>query len=744
MRRPLLLLALLAALACRQGDPAELILRGGRVYPFAHDSAAAEAVAIRDGRILFVGSDAEAMDLAGRATRVLDLAGRMVLPAFRDTHVHPRGGIQLGECTLDELTIRQAILDSVVRYAAGHPDRAWIRGSGWQLPVFPDANPRKEWLDSIVPDRPVYLRAADGHSAWVNSRALALAGITRETPDPPNGRIERDPQTGEPSGTLRESAMGLVTPHLPARAPAEIRAGLQRALALANRYGIVALVEAAASPDLLAGYAELDRAGLLTARVKAAVQVDPGSRPHLLDSLRAWRARYQGRAVAVRAAKLFLDGVIEAKTAALLAPYAGGGDDRGEPNFAPAALDSLVGALDAAGFEIHAHAIGDRAVRMALDAVAAARRLNGPRDARPIVAHLELIDPADIPRFAAEGVIPSFQPLWAQADEYITRLTEPVLGPARSRWLYPIGSVARSGAMLAAGNPANFNVLDGDRVVESSVFVSFHDYELALLEQCSDAIEERVVPESVLVRAKERVGERVARLVASRADAIVAAAEAIAEEARALAPSGRVVTIPNGCDFDDFAGLEYHPGEHFRITHAGSFFGKRDPRPFLTALHESGLDDVVARFVGDFRDSDRGWAEGLGLGDRLELVPYVSRRRALELQRDSEALLLLIPESGGRGRAVLSAKVFEYLAAERPILAAVPPDGAAAELIRETGAGVVVAPDDVDGLREALVSLEGDWRAGKLNGTPLAPEVRARLARRARAEELAELARSLV
>src|SRR5829696_3250256 len=191
--------------------------------------------------------------------------------------------------------------------------------------------------------------------------------------------------------------------------------------------------------------------------------------------------------------------------------------------------------------------------------------------------------------------------------------------------------------------------------------------------------------ERLLVRVKESGSRAVASLVARSADAIVAVSDAIAEEARGFSPRGRVVTIANGSDFDDFAGLPYTPGERFRITHTGSFFGKRDPRPFLTALAESGLD-VVARFVGDFRSSDREWAETLDLGDRLELHPFVPRRRALELQRDSEALLLLIPEAGGRGRGVLSGKVFEYLAAERPILAAVPPDGAAAALLRETGA----------------------------------------------------------
>jgi glycosyltransferase involved in cell wall biosynthesis len=247
--------------------------------------------------------------------------------------------------------------------------------------------------------------------------------------------------------------------------------------------------------------------------------------------------------------------------------------------------------------------------------------------------------------------------------------------------------------------------------------------------------------ERLVVRAKEQTSAAVARLVARSADAVVAASDAIAEEARGLG-AGRVATIANGCDFEDFAGLAYEPASRFRITHAGSFFGKRSPRAFLTALAESGLD-VVARFVGDFRVADREWAEGLGLGERLELHPYVPRRESLRLQRDSEALLLLIPEAGGRGRGVLSGKVFEYLAAERPILAVVPPDGAAAALVRDTGAGVIAAPEDVAGIKAALSDLEGRWRAGRLNGTPLSAEWRERLSRRARVEELTELLRSL-
>ena len=245
-------------------------------------------------------------------------------------------------------------------------------------------------------------------------------------------------------------------------------------------------------------------------------------------------------------------------------------------------------------------------------------------------------------------------------------------------------------------------------------------------------------------RRREIRGEAaLARLVARRGDAIVAGSSAIARETEALDPEGRVVVIENACDFDDFAGLPYRRNERFRITHTGSFFGRRNPRPFLEALARSDAD-VVARFVGDFPPRDREWAEReLGLGNRLEIFPYLPRQEALALQRDSDALLLLIPDADGRGRGILSGKVFQYLAAERPVLAAVPPDGEAAALIAATGAGVVVAPDDVEGLSTALRELERRWRAGDLDGTPLAPDVRARLSRRARAEQLAELLRSL-
>jgi glycosyltransferase involved in cell wall biosynthesis len=249
--------------------------------------------------------------------------------------------------------------------------------------------------------------------------------------------------------------------------------------------------------------------------------------------------------------------------------------------------------------------------------------------------------------------------------------------------------------------------------------------------------------DTAATRARQATNERLARLVAARADAISCVSEAIADEMRSLAPRGPVRTIANGCDFDDFTGLEYRPSARFRITHAGSFFGRRDPRPFLQALHDSGLD-ITARFAGDFRTSDREWAERLGLADRLELIPYAPRSEALRLQRDSEALLLLVPDADGRGKGVLSGKVFEYLAAGRPILAVVPPEGAAAALVRETGAGIVVAPDDVDGIRDALRQLHTRHLNGGLPSVELAADIRARLSRQARVEEMAALLRGIV
>lgn len=455
-------------LACRPTSQADLVIRNTTVYTMA-SPAKAEAIAIDDGKVVFVGTNAEADRYVGDSTKVFDLGGRMVLPGFVDTHVHPRGGLSLTECQFDGLTSARAIVDSVARCAAAEPTKPWIRGRGWALPVFPGGNPHLRLLDAVVPDRGVYLTAADGHSAWVNSKALELAGITRSTADPPKGRIERDP-SGEPTGTLRESAMDLVSHLLPVPTMIERKEGLKRALRLANEFGIVSLHDASVDAGFLAAYHELDQEGELTARVMAAQYVDHSADASVVDSLLAWRKRFPGsRYYRPDAAKFFADGVIEAKTAALLAPYLDSNGAMGDANFRQGQFDSIATRLDRAGVQIHIHAIGDRGIRMGLDAIAAARRANGPPTLPPIIAHIQLFDPADIPRFKTLGVTASFQPLWAYADQYITDLTEPVLGPERSRWLYPIASLVKSQALVAAGSDWTVSSLNPLEAIQVAV-----------------------------------------------------------------------------------------------------------------------------------------------------------------------------------------------------------------------------------------------------------------------------------
>jgi predicted amidohydrolase YtcJ len=447
---------------------ADSVFQNGAIYPVDAARTWAEAVAVKNGRIVYVGDNNGAKKFIGAKTRVYDLQGKMVLPGFHDSHVHPiSGGIELGECNLNEAKTETEALEIIRAYAAAHPQQQWIRGGGWQLPLFPEANPHKSLLDKIIPDRAVFLGAADGHSAWVNSRALEIAGINKSTPDPLNGRIERDAKTGEPTGTLRESASSLVSKFLPPYTAKDFVEGLRSGLKMANGFGITSLQDASVEEDELKAYAELDRRGELTARVNAAMYVSPTKGLQQIAKLKELRRKYQGRNLRINSVKIFADGVIEPHTAALLEPYTGLGEERGKANWETAALNEMVVALDREGFQIHIHAIGDRAIRMSLDAFEKARITNGTRNSRHHIAHLELINPADIPRFRKLNVIANFQPLWAFADPYITKLTEPFLGKQRSRWLYPIGSVAKSGAVVACGSDwsvSSMNPLDAMQV----------------------------------------------------------------------------------------------------------------------------------------------------------------------------------------------------------------------------------------------------------------------------------------
>jgi predicted amidohydrolase YtcJ len=444
--------------------PADLVLRGGAVYTLDAASEWAEAVAVAGGRIVFVGPDAEVGSFVGPETRVVELDGKMVLPGFHDVHVHPAsGGVETLLCDLNGSRTLDEVRERIQRYTAEYPDRPWVTGGGFDLTLFPGGAPHRRLLDELVSDRPAYLSSSDGHSAWVNSSALAMAGVTAATADPPAGRIERDPSTREPSGTLREGAMSLVAQHLPPTSAEEWVAGLERGLEMANRFGITSLVEASAHEEIADAFQALSDRGDLSARVILSLSFagalrDGGDTETAVAELLARRDRLGGSRLRADSVKLFADGVIEAGTAALLEPYVplpgdtAGAGHRGLPEYSPDDLARHVTALDAAGFQVHIHAIGDAGIRASLDALEAAATANGARDRRPHLAHIQLVDPADIPRFAALGVTANMQPLWAYADPFITELTEPRLGSARSRWLYPFKSLQDAGARLAAGS----------------------------------------------------------------------------------------------------------------------------------------------------------------------------------------------------------------------------------------------------------------------------------------------------
>lgn len=455
-------------------EPADMVLRGGAVYTVDAARTWAQAVAVRGGRIVFVGGDREAAGFVGPKTRVVELAGRMVVPGFQDAHVHPvSGGVELGQCNLNDLETAEAILGKIRSCAAEKPNAPWVVGGGWGLPSFPNANPTREILDNIVPDRPVFMTAADGHSAWVNTKALEIAKVKAETADPSDGRIEKD-ASGNPSGTLRESAIAIVGKHVPEVSPADRVAGLQRAVAMLNRFGITAVQEASAGSGAegsgaratLEAYRDLERRGGLNLRVKAAITVDPLRGVEQVADMVKLRTEFTSPRVRPTAAKIFADGVIEPRTASMLEPYTDRPGDRGKPNFTTASMNAIVGALANAGFSVHIHAIGDGGVRTSLDAFEKARALR-KAGLRHQIAHLELIDPQDIPRFRDLDVIANFEALWAYADAYIVDLTWPGLGEKRSRWLYPIGSVAKTGAVLSMGSDwsvSSANPLDAIQV----------------------------------------------------------------------------------------------------------------------------------------------------------------------------------------------------------------------------------------------------------------------------------------
>ena len=421
------------------------------------------AVAVRGGRVVAVGAhgDRDVRDAAGPGCEVVDLNGRALLPGFQDAHAHPAfAGLTMVRCNLIGAQSLDEALARIARYIAGHPDAEWIAGSGWRMEWFASGTPSRQLLDQHTGGRPAFLVNRDVHGAWANTRALELAGIGPGTPDPPDGRIEREADGG-PQGTLHEGAATLVGRHVPAASLEEKVQGLLLAQQHLHERGITAWQDAIVgdylgNPDPLPAYLAAAQAGKLTARVRGALWWDRHRGGDQFDELLARREEGQAGRFTAGTVKIMQDGVAENFTAGMIEEYLDScgcqAGERGLSYVPPDVLREQVTRLDAAGFQVHLHAIGDRAVREALDAVQAARTANGPSGGRHHIAHLQVMHPADVPRFAALGVTANIQALWAAHEPQMDELTIPFLGPERAERQYLFGDLLRSGARLAAGS----------------------------------------------------------------------------------------------------------------------------------------------------------------------------------------------------------------------------------------------------------------------------------------------------
>jgi hypothetical protein len=445
--------------ACRRTGPrADLVLLHGRIYT-AHPALPwAQAMAIGGGKILAVGSD---RDIAayGHGAQVVDLAGRMAMPGIIDSHAHfLEGSLDLGQFALDDLYTVAGIRQRIKEFAAAHPHDAWLRGHGWIYDAFkPTGLPDKKILDEIVPDRPVVVDCYDGHSIWVNSKALALAHITRATPDMMRagqvvGTIVRDPKTGEPTGVLKEGAEGLVYPLIPKPTHDEKIEALRAGLKEASRDGVTSVLNASGSLGEMDLYAELHRRGELSVRMKTSLVMPPQLDAATLANYEEARRRFHDEWVSAGVIKAFMDGVVESHTAAMLAPYTDDPHSVGALNFTPAQFRANVLELDRRHFQIITHAVGDRAVRTTLDAYEAAEQVNGRRDRRYRIEHIETIDPADIPRFGHLHVIAGMQPYHCYPEPNLFNVWARNVGPARLPYSFAWHDLAASGALLAFGS----------------------------------------------------------------------------------------------------------------------------------------------------------------------------------------------------------------------------------------------------------------------------------------------------
>jgi predicted amidohydrolase YtcJ len=445
----------------------DLVIAG----PVWTGTAVEQGLAVGGGRVVAVGDVALALRAVAR--EVVDTPDGLALPAFRDGHVHPpQGGLEEAGPPVREAATVAAVAAAVREWADRHPEADWVVGGSYDAALAPGGRFDARWLDAAVPDRPVVLRAADYHTIWCNTEALRRAGVDASTPDPVIGWIERRAD-GSPLGTLREwQACDLVLDAAPSPSAADVDAALAKATRRLAGAGIAWVQDAWVDLDdgVLDAYLALAGRGGLGVRAGLALRADPLGWREQLAEFPAARERVAAEGdgqVRAGTVKFFADGVVEGGTAALLEPYVDDPHSHGMPVWDWQELQVAAAAVDALGFQLHIHAIGDAAVRAALDAVEHVAAVNGPRDRRSVIAHTQVVHPDDLPRFAALGVVANVEPLWAQRDTLMDELTAPRLGAERTAWQYPMGTLLASGAHLSFGSDwpvSSYLPLDGVRV----------------------------------------------------------------------------------------------------------------------------------------------------------------------------------------------------------------------------------------------------------------------------------------
>jgi predicted amidohydrolase YtcJ len=435
--------------------PIDLIIHNGAVYSADAAGTMAEAIAVRGNQIVRVGSDRDILRLRRRQTEVIDANRAAVVPGFNDAHIHLiGGGLALDNIDLLDATTLDEIERRIRKWAADNPDRPWVLGRGWYYQPFVGGLPTRQLLDALVVDRPAQIVSYDGHTSWVNTKALRLAGITKRTPDPKNGVIVKDPRTGEPTGVLKEAAMSLVSKLVPTATRDDRARALRAAVVEAQRHGVTSVQVAGGTVDDLELYAEAARAGELGVRVYAAISSGGARDESFLSELEPVRQKYANDALLKAGAlKIMLDGVIESHTASMLEPYANRVEAPAS-NIHPDELNKFVRLADARGWQVMTHAIGDRAIGEALDAYAHAARSNPmpERARRHRVEHIESVAAADIPRFGALGAIASMQPFHGNPSPTQIELWSRNIGEDRASRGWAYGSIAAARGALAFGS----------------------------------------------------------------------------------------------------------------------------------------------------------------------------------------------------------------------------------------------------------------------------------------------------